>query len=309
MAEQFDIPKWVTKPPSGTHLDVAKNDSVIQKLLIDEKPAYYFGRNPKECDFIVEHASSSRCHGLLLYHSSLKKFALVDLKSSHGSFVRGVKITPLQPVFLEINDDFSFGASTRKYIIRSKLDVSADGMSSTSKDDVNLPEKEYELDNLTNYNTMNNRRIQAIPITIEEARRKSRPRNNVVFLEQEEVINPEDVDDTVGRFRNLVQTAIVSGGKRKGSQPADEGAKAVKRRILLPGKEDLDNSSTRPYSSLLGVGGISAAPSLDLYSNVSPAIGPTPKSMASADADDGSSKKKKYVKEAWPGRKTHSTAI
>lgn len=37
---------------------------------------------------------------------------------------------------------------------------------------------------------MQNRRISAIPISIEEARRKLRPRNNVVFLEDEEVINP-----------------------------------------------------------------------------------------------------------------------
>jgi hypothetical protein len=28
--------------------------------MIDEKRAYYFGRNPKTCDFIVEHASCSR---------------------------------------------------------------------------------------------------------------------------------------------------------------------------------------------------------------------------------------------------------
>lgn len=55
---------------------------------------------------------------------------------------------------------------------------------------MNLPEREYELDNLTNYNTMQNRRIPAIPITIEEARRKKRPRENVVFLDEEEIINP-----------------------------------------------------------------------------------------------------------------------
>jgi hypothetical protein len=60
--------------------------------------------------------------------------------------VKGVRIAPLQPIFLEIGDDFHFGASTRKYIIRSKLDTFDDGTSSASKDDINLPEKEYELD-------------------------------------------------------------------------------------------------------------------------------------------------------------------
>lgn len=55
------------KPPSGSHLDVVKSDSLIQKLLIDEKPVYYFGRNPTHCDFIIEHASSSRVHAMLGY--------------------------------------------------------------------------------------------------------------------------------------------------------------------------------------------------------------------------------------------------
>lgn len=63
----------------------------------------------------------------------------------HGTFVKGVRVTSLQPIFLELNDDFHFGASTRRYIIRSKLEVSANN-SSGSKDDINLPEKEYELD-------------------------------------------------------------------------------------------------------------------------------------------------------------------
>lgn len=54
----------------------------------------------------------------------------------------------------------------------------------------NLPEKELELENLTEYNTAHNRRISQIPITLEEARRKSRPRNNIQFAEEEDIINP-----------------------------------------------------------------------------------------------------------------------
>lgn len=32
---------------------------------------------------------------------------------------------------------------------------------------------------------------------------------NVSFKDEEDVINPEDVDPSVGRFRNLVQTTVV----------------------------------------------------------------------------------------------------
>lgn len=50
--------------------------------MIDEKPFYYFGRNPDQCDFTIEHASSSRVHAVLMFHKVLKRFALVDLESS-----------------------------------------------------------------------------------------------------------------------------------------------------------------------------------------------------------------------------------
>lgn len=38
---------------------------------------------------------------------------------------------------------------------------------------------------------------------------KKRKRRNVTFNDEECIINPEDVDPNVGRFRNLVQTTIV----------------------------------------------------------------------------------------------------
>lgn len=114
----------------------------------------------------------------------------------------------------------------------------------------------------------------------------------------------EDVDPTVGRFRNLVQTAIVGGGKRKAGQDSKESKKRA--RILMSGREDI---SAKPYSSVLGSSSISAAPSLDLYSNISPTVEPFPGSTASIVTEDDSSKKKKYAKEAWPGRKPVHSVI
>lgn len=35
----------------------------------------------------------------------------------------------------------------------------------------------------------------------------------VSFNDEEDVINPEDVDPTVGRFRNMIQTTIVIPNK------------------------------------------------------------------------------------------------
>lgn len=38
-------------------------------------------------------------------------------------------------------------------------------------------------------------------------------RKSVSFNDEEEVINPEDIDSSIGRFRNLVQTTIVIPNK------------------------------------------------------------------------------------------------
>ncbi|KAI6178509.1 FHA domain-containing protein [Aphelenchoides besseyi] len=299
----YPIPSWATKPAAGTHLDVMKNYSLIQKLLIDEKPFYYF-----LCDFTIEHASSSRVHAVLLFHSVLRKFAMVDLKSSHGTFVNGVKIEPLQPVFMDYNDDFHFGASTRKYVVRPRtiMDDESAGSSAAGEKDFRLPEQQHELENLTNYNTMQNRRVTAIPITQEEAKRKKRPRGNVTFLEAEDVINPEDVDPSVGRFRNLIQTAMVNKGKRKAAANSTN-TDATKRRILRPGKDE--SGTAQPFSSVLGGISISAAPNLDLYSDTSTIMGPTAKAPVQSVSDADDHAHKKYAKEAWPGRKSAHSVI
>ena len=54
----------------------------FQKLLIDEKSYYLFGRNKDVCDFVLEHQSVSRVHAALVYHKHLDRPFLVDLGSS-----------------------------------------------------------------------------------------------------------------------------------------------------------------------------------------------------------------------------------
>jgi nuclear inhibitor of protein phosphatase 1 len=38
---------------------------------------------------------------------------------------------------------------------------------------------------------------------------RKRKKRGVTFNEDDEVINPEDVDPSVGRFRNLVQSTVI----------------------------------------------------------------------------------------------------
>lgn len=82
MANSYDIPSWAGKPPTGLHLDVLKDDKLVQKLMVDEKRCYLFGRNSQMNDFCIDHASCSRVHAAFVYHKHLNIAYLVDLGSS-----------------------------------------------------------------------------------------------------------------------------------------------------------------------------------------------------------------------------------
>ena len=55
-----------------------------QKLLIDEKSCYMFGRAKELCDFPLPHQSCSREHAALVYHKHLNRPFLIDLGSSES---------------------------------------------------------------------------------------------------------------------------------------------------------------------------------------------------------------------------------
>lgn len=55
----------------------------LQKLLIDEKDYYLFGRNTDVCDFPLQHESCSRVHAALVHHKHLKRPFLIDFGSGN----------------------------------------------------------------------------------------------------------------------------------------------------------------------------------------------------------------------------------
>jgi nuclear inhibitor of protein phosphatase 1 len=42
-----------------------------------------------------------------------------------------------------------------------------------------------------------------------------RKKKTVTFCDEEEIINPEDIDPTIGRFRNMIQTSVVIPNRKK----------------------------------------------------------------------------------------------
>nr|CAG4638489.1 EOG090X07CE [Cyclestheria hislopi] len=349
MANHYDIPNWAGKPPTGLHLDVTKDGKLVQKLMIDQKKCYLFGRNPQMNDFCIDHASCSRVHSALVWHKHLQRAFLVDLGSTHGTFIGSLRIEGDKPTQLPIDSTFHFGASTRQYIIRERPQTASRPILEELEEEakaehhdgglLGLPETEMELDNLTEFNTAHNRRISMLGIPDEDGSGRNgvrkRKKHFVTFNEEEEIINPEDIDPSVGRFRNLVQTTVIPSKRIKNDtlHPAallsDE---SNLRRISL---SLVGGSSSGLYSDLPPEMGSSShstsshsAMSLPLFSStlasklglpmmpnpapdvdITPPVEPPKPANVSVELSHGTGedlepKKKKYAKEAWPGKKT-----
>ncbi|GBN17703.1 Nuclear inhibitor of protein phosphatase 1 [Araneus ventricosus] len=331
MANHYDIPSWAGKPPVGLHLDVLKIDKLIQKLMIDEKKCYLFGRNPELNDFCIDHASCSRVHAALVYHKHLNRTFLVDLGSTHGTYIGSIRLEANKPTQLPVDSKFHFGASTRIYILRERPQkagrTASDDLEKKSEELegglLGLPESETELDNLTEFNTAHNRRITMLGITDEEIKPTARKRKSasVRFSTEEEIINPEDIDPTIGRFRNLIQSAIIPNKRQReetsnlfGSGLSSNSNKRMAQSFHTVNDIHRSDSGHGAMSTLftpslsvkLGLHLPNPAPDIDLeqtevvpdYTVTIP--NPTVPNESNISQEP---KKKKYAKEAWPGKK------
>nr|SVE76424.1 EOG090X07CE [Daphnia longispina] len=354
MANHYEIPNWAGKPTTGLHLDVTKDGKLIQKLMIDQKKCYLFGRNPQMCDFCIDHASCSRVHSALVWHKHLNRAFLVDLGSTHGTYIGTMRIESEKPTQLPVDSTFHFGASTRYYILRERpqnaprpiLEELEEEAKSVHQDGgkLGLPESEMELDNLTEFNTAHNRRISMLGIADDDAGSRTaggkRKKRSITFNDEEEVINPEDIDPNVGRFRNLVHTSLVIPTKRIKSETLSSGTLSRDNQFhrslsASSGSEGLygglppemgESSQSHLISQSASSGLFSStlasklglplmpnpAPDVDLSAPLEPAAAPVTSRLnvefaqppaVESDPSTNGPKRKKYAKEAWPGKK------
>ncbi|XP_050543818.1 nuclear inhibitor of protein phosphatase 1 [Daktulosphaira vitifoliae] len=335
MANHYDVPNWAGKPPVGLHLDVLKGDKLIQKLMLDQKKCYLFGRNAQMSDFCIDHQSCSRVHAAFVYHKHLNRAFLVDLGSTHGTYIGSIRIEAHRPTQLPINSQFHFGASTRTYIIRERpQSTSAFGPrpimdqlereSDKSSSLLGLPETDYELDNLTEFNTAQNRRISMLGITEDNLKGKRKRNRGVHFNEDEQIINPEDIDPSVGRFRNLVRTTVIPNKKFKDTMgfavdhnnSNNQNKNFMKHMVPgghlgdslygdLPGEnEEKQSGFLTSIGNRLGMNLPNPAPEVDLDPNIEEVVVPKPIVTEKVELVSTEPKKKKYAKEAWPGKKS-----
>jgi len=137
----FSVPHWAQDPSAQTavcHLEVFKEEGVILKRLqLGKKSCFVLGRHQK-CDEVLEHVSLSRMHAVFIHSAKheaggIKQkprkdesgeevddlgIVLVDLHSSHGTFVNDEQIPPGVAILLFDYDVVRFGGSTRKYKLK-----------------------------------------------------------------------------------------------------------------------------------------------------------------------------------------------
>ncbi|XP_069127584.1 nuclear inhibitor of protein phosphatase 1-like [Argopecten irradians] len=334
LINNFEVPSWASKPPTGLHLDVTKDGKMIQKLMIDEKKCYFFGRNKLMCDFCIDHQSCSRVHAALIWHKHLARPFIIDLGSTHGTFIGHIRLESRKPQQVPLDSELHFGASTRLYIIRERPQITSNiGDEKDKRADelegglMGLPESETELDNLTEFNTAHNRRVTAM-VEINESKganplKRKHKSMHVNFEEEDEVINPEDIDPSVGRFRNLVQTTVIpkkrarlDGGLNPGSMTDNITKRLQSFSYATPSLyADMGNvpgvgaGGTLSIAQKLGLPMPNLAPDLAEAEPVAP-VNPMPAVVFPIEEGSKEPKKKKYAKEAWPGKKpTHSFLV
>uniref|UniRef100_A0A6A7G6Y3 Peptidyl-prolyl cis-trans isomerase n=1 Tax=Hirondellea gigas TaxID=1518452 RepID=A0A6A7G6Y3_9CRUS len=122
-ADEYQPPSWACEPSlRSCCLKVTKNGSVIDKVRdVSQQICTVFGRNVKLCDVILQHPSISRQHASILHGSSGNMY-IIDLGSSHGTFINKKRLDAKRRQVLRDHDKIRFGASTRTYVVVLKDD-------------------------------------------------------------------------------------------------------------------------------------------------------------------------------------------
>ena len=122
---KFREPPEARAPNTLWRFYVFKGEEQLDTLHVSRQSAYLFGRNEDIADIILQHPSCSSQHAVLQYralpHKETGKLNclpyLMDLESTNGSFINGVRIDSARYYQLKKGDVLKFGQSTREYVL------------------------------------------------------------------------------------------------------------------------------------------------------------------------------------------------
>lgn len=112
----FQPPKWCCVPKdwekhARTLVWVDKNYAARLEPSIGSKSVYTIGRD-SSADILMQGEMASRIHAAILLDGEGRKF-LVDLKSTHGTFLGAQRLTPNMPVRWASGQQASFGSGPK----------------------------------------------------------------------------------------------------------------------------------------------------------------------------------------------------
>lgn len=121
---KFQEPPEARAPNTFWRLYVFKGEKELDTLHISKQSAYLIGRNEDIADICVQHASCSSQHAVIQYRALPGKDGrlncqpyLMDLESTNGTFLNGVRIDAARYYQLKKGDVIKFGASAREYVL------------------------------------------------------------------------------------------------------------------------------------------------------------------------------------------------
>jgi len=122
----FQPPSWARRPKlHNCGMEIYKQGKLVDVVKdINRKKCTIFGRNKTMSDIWLEHPSISRQHGAII-HGSSGNIYIMDLGSSHGTTCNHKKLQGMRRQSLADGDIIRFGASSREYHVRLRLENSS----------------------------------------------------------------------------------------------------------------------------------------------------------------------------------------
>lgn len=125
---KFREPPEARAPNTQWRFYLFKGKDLVDTLHISRQSAYLMGRNTDICDIPMAHPSLSSQHAVLQYRALPTKDGsrlscqpyIMDLESTNGTFLNGVRIDSARYYQLKKGDVLKFGASTREYVLMTE---------------------------------------------------------------------------------------------------------------------------------------------------------------------------------------------
>ena len=173
-----------------------KSDDLVYKL---DQNSNIIGRDT-DSTVVLNHPSISKKHAKIVYDIDKKDAFLIDLNSTHGTFINDMKLNPNESIKLKSGDIISFGQSVTKYIylpyhqknelIYSNLNLNSGYKIRDNKISL-VNENEYESASINHFNGLNMKLNSFNP-------------NNLNNIDNNEEIEINNINDNILEKNGLI---------------------------------------------------------------------------------------------------------